>query len=291
MVLGTSLGLAAALAAAPSLALGKMTPQTLSLVAPGNRQVSVSRFEPKGAVRGTILFSHGAGSAPWHYDPIMSTWIAAGYRVLAPLHVDSREHPHTADYKGLASWKARVEDMRLLIAHIGDTPFIAAGHSYGGLVALTLGGSMGVPPEGLSLPFYPRLAKAVVAFSPPAPVPVLVTDEGYGKLAVPALIETGTIDLLPGMTDPEGWKGHLAPYYAAAEGGDRFGLVLEGANHYFGGVICDSSQPGPPQLAQIDLANRYVGLFLEAFGQGNAEAKAALEARVTDKLPARLMTK
>ncbi|WP_239026444.1 alpha/beta hydrolase family protein [Novosphingobium decolorationis] len=293
MVLGGSLALAAALAARPVLALDQPARATRTLMAPGGREVSVSEWVPEGTVRGTILFSHGAGSAPWHYDLILAPWIAAGYHVLAPLHVDSREHPRTKDFPGLASWKTRIEDMRLLIAAIGDTPFIAAGHSYGGLVATTLGGSQGVAPEGISAPFYPRLAKAVVAFSPPAPVPVLMTAEGYGKIAVPALIQTGTIDNPPSIDDPESeaWKGHLAPFDAAAEGGNRYGLVLQGANHYFGGIICDDSQPGPPQLAQIDLANRYVGLFLEAYGQGDAAAKSALDARITDALPARLMAK
>lgn len=290
-ILGGSLALAAAITATPALSLAASSRTSLTLTAPGNRAVSVSEWKPQGKVRGTILFSHGALSAPWHYDAIMAPWIAAGYRVLAPLHVDSKEHPNTKEYPGLASWKCRIEDMRVLIAHIGDAPFVAAGHSYGGLVALTLGGSQGVMPEGMSGPFYPRLAKAVLSFSPPAPVPVLVTAEGYGKLSVPALIETGTIDNPPGTTDPDGWKGHLAAFDAAPGNDDLYGLVLQGANHYFGGVICDASQPGPPQLAQIDLANRYAGLFLQAYGEGDAPALAALEARVTDELPARLMRK
>lgn len=261
-------------------------------MAPGGRPVAVTEWKPRGKPCGTILFSHGAGSAPKFYDLIVGPWIEAGWRVLAPLHVDSRDHPDTAAYPGLASWKARIEDMRVLIAHMGKAPFLAAGHSYGGLVALTLGGAQPVPPAGMGLPLVPRLASAVIAFSPPAPVPVLVTDEGYGALAVPALIQTGTIDLMPGMpVDGDGWKGHLAPFDAAKAGGQRYGLVLEGANHYFGGAICDFRQPGPPQLAQIDLANRYAGLFLAAFGTGDAQARAQLDARVTDAMPARLMAR
>lgn len=62
-------------------------------------------------------------------------------------------------------------------------------------------------------------------------------------------------------------------------------------DHYFGGTICDLTRPGPPQLAQIDLANRYVGLFLAGFGAGDAAARKALDARVTDAFPARLQRK
>jgi len=285
----TAAGLAVAgraLAASPPKPMPQ--PAVIELKMPEGRAVSITEWRPQGSPRGVILFSHGAGSAPAYYDPIIGTWVAAGWRVLAPLHVDSREHPQTAQYQGLASWKARIEDMRALISHIGDAPFVAAGHSYGGLVATMLGGAQPVLPEGLEAPLVPRLARAVIAFSPPPPIPVLVTEAGYGALSVPALIQTGTLDLMPGMA-ADGWKGHLAPFTAAAAGGDRYGLVLEGANHYFGGAICDFSQPGPPQLAALKLAVERAALFLEGFGAGSARARRRLDRLVTQALPARLM--
>jgi pimeloyl-ACP methyl ester carboxylesterase len=215
--------------------------------------------------------------------------------VLAPLHVDSREHPDTAKFPGGASWKARIEDMNVLIAQLGHQPYVAAGHSYGGLVALTMGGSHPIPPSGMALPLYSRLARAVVAFSPPSPIPVLVTAEGYGKLAVPALIQTGSIDFVPGITAPtgDGWKGHLAPYDAAASGNNRYALVLEGVDHYFGGAICSYDRPGPKQLDRLTDANRVVGLFLNVHGQSRVDPRAhrALTALVSDAYPVRLLHK
>lgn len=211
--------------------------------------------------------------------------------MLAPLHVDSLEHPDTKAFPGLTTWKARVEDMRALVAHIGDAPYVAAGHSYGGLTATMLGGAEPVLPEGLASPFVHRLAKAVIAFSPPPTIPVLVTQEGYAKLAVPAIIQTGTRDTLPGMAadTPDGWKVHLAAFEAPAAGGDRYGLVLEGANHYFGGAICDYRQPGPPQLDALALANSRIALFLDGYGADRGKARGKLDALVTDALPARLV--
>lgn len=291
-MLAGAAGLAAVLAAGPARAVmaEAARPSGFTLTAPQGRLVAITEWNPAKKPLGTILFSHGAGSAPKYYELIVRPWVDAGWRVLAPLHVDSREHPHTADYPGLASWKARIEDMRLLIAHIGKAPFVAAGHSYGGLVALTLGGAQPVVPDGIVPPLVPRLADAVIAFSPPAPIPVLVTAQGYGALAVPALIQTGTKDVLPGLqVEDNSWTGHLAPFEAAAPGGHRYGLLLDGANHYFGGAVCDYQQLGPPQLAQVDLANRYAGLFLAAFGRGDMQAREQLDARVTEALPARLM--
>lgn len=280
-------GALAAAAATGPLRAAPARPASRRLRTADGRAVAVTEWRPQGRPLGTILFSHGAGSAPWHYDPLIAPWVAAGWRVIAPLHVDSREHPDTAKFPGLASWKARIEDMRLLVAELAGRAFVAAGHSYGGLVALTLGGARPVVPQGLARPLVPRLARAVIAFSPPAPIPVLVTAEGYGALEVPALVQTGTLDVMPGMA-ADGWRGHLAPYEAAAPGGARYGLVIEGANHYFGGTICDMSQPGPPQWAQLDLAARYAGLFLAGFGADDAAARTALDARLTEAMPAAL---
>ena len=293
-------GLAVSLAAWPGLAQaaaptipGSPMPEAVKyqLSGPGNRAIAITEWRPADTLRGTILFSHGALSAPWFYDRLLSPVVASGYRVLAPLHVDSKGHPDTANYKGLASWKARIEDMRTLIASIGDVPFIGMGHSYGALVASVLGGVEAVPPEGLSAPLVPRLAKAVVAFSPPPPMPVLVTETGYAALSVPALIETGTIDIPPGTppTAPEPWRGHLAPFYASPPGRDHYGMLIEGANHYFGGAICDYNQPGPMQLTQLAEANRRLALFLAAYGAHREFSAKALNACLTDALPVRLM--
>lgn len=270
---------------------GKPAVSTLTLMAEGARQVDVTICEPATPVAGTILFSHGAGSAPDKYPGMIDTWAAAGWRVLAPLHVDSREHPRNAEFTGLASWRTRIEDMRLLSQHIGDTPYIAAGHSYGGLVALTLGGAAAIPPEGIDDPLSDPKVSAVVAFSPPAPIPVLITQEGYGKIAVPALIQTGTADFIPGSDPADGnaWRGHLAPFDAAVPGGHRYALVLEGVDHYFGGAICDYSQPGPPRPDQLDKAVDIADRFMRGFGLNDAQARAALNAELSGDLPVMLM--
>lgn len=288
------IGSAAALGAGAALpAWATATaPRVFDIEAAGGRKVSITQWRPAHPV-GTILFSHGAGSSPRFYEAMIGPMVAAGWHVLAPLHVDSREHPDTAKFAGLASWRARLEDFAALSGHIGHRPYVAVGHSYGGLTALVLGGSQSVAPAGWVGPQSDGKAKAVIAFSPPAAIPVLITREGYGKLSVPALVQTGTLDLVPGMTatDPDGWKVHLDAYEAAAPGGHRYGLVLSDVSHYFGGLICDYAQKGPPAVQGLRDANRIAGLFLGAYGRGDAKALAALDRAVSPDLPVRLMKK
>lgn len=263
---------------------------TFDLRAPGGRIVTVSEWRPRRRAKGVILFSHGAASSPSFYTAIIAPMAAAGYRVLAPLHVDSTAHPRTREFPGLASWKARLEDMAALIAYIGDTPYVAVGHSYGGLIALTLGGAAAVPPDGWQGPLTPRRARAVVALSPPAPVPVLCTQEGYAAMAVPALVQTGTKDIVPGMGSQaqDGWVGHLVPFSAPPPRGNLYGMLLEGVDHYFGGLICRYDRPGPPQTAQLEQANRIVGLFLDGFGHDAGTGARSIDAALSDDLPVRL---
>lgn len=277
--------------------LGAAAParRAFDLEGPGGRSIAITEWRPNGRKRGTILFSHGALSAPQLYEAVIGTWVADGWHVLAPLHVDSEQHPRTREFPGLASWKARIEDMRALSAHVGKRPWVAAGHSYGGLVALTMGGAAAVPPPGITGALSDANVRAVVAFSPPAPVPVLCTAEGYAKLAVPALIQTGTADnppAGPGLAPvPGSWKGHLAPYDAAAPGGNRYGLVLEGVDHYFGGLICRYEVPGPQQVARLEDAKRISTQFLRAFGAGDRAAMRLLDRQVSDAMPVQLLRK
>jgi hypothetical protein len=271
-------------------AAGAATESSIRLTTASGRQSTVSVWRGRGRSRGTILFSHGAASSPNKYPALVDAWTRAGYVVWAPLHVDSIEHPETARYAGFASWSARIEDLRALATHVEAKEVIAAGHSYGALVALALGGVAAEQPAGVLGPLRISKVQAVIAFSPPAPVPGLITAEGYKTLAVPALIQTGDRDNPPG-TPADGWKLHLLPYEAAAPGGNRYALVLEGVDHYFGGGICKFDLPGPAQTAQLHTAAEISTVFLGAYGANKSGARRALTARLSDTGPVILQTK
>jgi pimeloyl-ACP methyl ester carboxylesterase len=253
------------------------------------REVRISQWSAWGQRRGTVLFSHGALSAPEKYERVIGPWNAAGFEVRAPLHVDSIDHPDHARYGMLDSWRARLQDMQAL-ANLLDVPsFVAAGHSYGALVALTLGGAAAEVPIGLAAPLRDPRASAVVAFSPPGPTAGLVTSQGYGALAVPAFIQTGDRDVPYGSKEGR-WQVHLAAYDAARPG-DKFALVLEGVDHYFGGLICNFDVPGPTQDAQLGAAVALSSLFIDAFAAGEKSAQLLLNQALAQSGVARLSRK
>ena len=99
-----------------------------TLRAADGRSIQVDVWRPSGKVIGRIHFSHGAASSPWKYSRLLEPLRDAGYEIWAPLHVDSTEHPSTAQFQGMASWAARVQDMYALSSTI-DSNYIAMGHS------------------------------------------------------------------------------------------------------------------------------------------------------------------
>lgn len=269
-------------------------PETIDVPTVTGRISRVTHWRAR-VKRGTILFSHGALSSPAKYDALILPWVAAGFDVWAPLHVDSTDHPDTKSFPGLTSWRARIEDMRALSAHVGGNGYIAAGHSYGGLTALVLGGAEAVIPEGVTGPLRDPKVTAVVAFSPPGLAAGLIDGPGYSALAVPAFIETGTIDILPArpgqVVDPLSWKGHLLAYDSAKPGHDRYALVLDNVDHYFGGLICSPERPGPRQSAQMGQALPLSVHFLLGYGAGSRSDIKALNAKLKATGPVALQRK
>lgn len=256
------------------------------LILADGRRMSIWSWQPRRRARATILFSHGAASAPWKYERLIGHWVAAGFAVHAPLHVDSTDHPERERFPAAASWPARIADMRALAERYGARGYVAAGHSYGGLMALALGGASPPAPPGVATPLHDPRVLAVLAFSPPAPIPGFVDAAAFATLAVPALIQTGTADVPPGATD---WRGHLAAWDAPAAVGNRYALVLDGVDHYFKGAICRPELPGPPQLAELDQAAAISIEMIDAFVRRRRLARQALDTRLISTGPVQLM--
>ncbi|MFT3669082.1 MAG: hypothetical protein QM795_10995 [Pseudoxanthomonas sp.] len=213
-----SLAMVQAASAAPSA--------TVPLQVSPERATTLAVWQPAN-VRGVVLFSAGHGSWPERYDALLQAWRDAGFVVVAPLHVDSMKYPEREKFSPQQGFMERLSDMKAASAyaavHWPGVPVAAAGHSYGTLISLALGGAMAD-----MAPLRDPSVVAVVGYSSPGRIPGLVTPSAYASVAVPVLIVTGDKDVVPGFVSDA--KDHLYPVETAPVG-DKVAVVLTGGEH------------------------------------------------------------
>lgn len=226
-----------------------------------------------GALTRAILFSHGANAEARKYDELTAAWAAEGHVVAAVTHREPAQGGAPPDPAAAqAGWRRRLADMRLaarlLAREAPGRELIAAGHSYGALVAQALGGA-GVlwASDGGPLPM-PGVVR-VLAFSPPGPLPGFIDAAGWARLAVPLFVQTGTADVVPPVAPT--WEAHAASFEAATVS-PRWLWVGKGVDHYFGNMI------GRPERARDEAQ---AALFQAAV----AASLAFLEGRAPPEQP------
>ena len=213
-----------------------------------NRKIAVSLAYPASGCRDCtlIVFSHGAAAAPDRYNVLIDRWASSGYVIAAPLHVDSEEYADRADYAPSEFLSLRIEDVATTISAILQSGqdisdgvslngrYIAAGHSFGGLIAQVFGGAQPHENSNATKPEMESHPAAVIAVSPPAAIPEYMTEEGWSSISVPMLVVTGTEDVLPGFV--EDWEMHLDSY-EAAPADLSYAAIFEDMDHYFNGAF------------------------------------------------------
>ncbi|MEM7568981.1 MAG: hypothetical protein AAF337_04225 [Pseudomonadota bacterium] len=257
---------------------------------PSDRRSSipVSVYYPQGATGPlpVVLFSTGAFSSPEKYEALLKPWAQAGFAILAPLHVDSErwEGPRPAARSEGLAWRrldflaaAGAESMieQSIGADLDLSRVVAAGHSFGGLIAQVLGGAQPGPMAGTVGRGTPFEVVALLAVSPPGPIPTYIEADGWAMMSAPQLLTTGTADIVPQMA-PQ-WDAHLGGHRAHL--GESWALVQADVDHYFGNVIGRTEYPGPAQQAQFDemviISTDFITAYLRGSDQAMARFKAA----------------
>ena len=221
----------------------------LSVTAEQERSVPITLFVPdRPGAYPLIAFSHGAFASPTRYRAMLAPLAAAGYVIIAPMHIDSEEFGSTARPSPLDTWNTRNLDMALSLdpgeaitevlsergLSIDREKVVALGHSYGAIMAQISGGAVATGSDGQIADFRNPDVDVVVGWSPPGEVPGMISADGWSTLSLPTLTITGTADILPGFIDD--WRAHKASYdYAPI--GNRALWVGEGIDHYFGGMF------------------------------------------------------
>ena len=237
------------------------------------------------------LFSHGAYSSGQDYDPLLSAWADAGFVVIAPTHRDSTRLGTRRGSQEPRWFGWRLDDMQAIATRLDAitaaapalrgrldaTRLAATGHSFGGLVAQTLGGATyrDLAADRTVSRAVPGV-RAVVIFSGAGAMAPLLSPADFAALQLPTLVTVGSEDLAqaPGLT---GYQWRRQPYDLIAPG-NKYLLSLEGADHYLGGAV------GRDDLPRSTQADRYVAAFnaasiafLRAYVAGESSAREELE--------------
>lgn len=266
---------------------------SLSLARPGDSALELSLYYPaEGSGYPLLLFSHGNWSDRHSYDRLITHWVSHGYVVIATDHADCCSPVkgifNSLRYGQLGLINRRVTQLRQLLKGIADLesiypPFLdkadtgkvaAVGHSFGAFTAQQLGGASALDTDTGEYAYQPNPAvAAVVAISPPGPMFDTITAESWRGLQTPTLVTTGTWDVQKGFW--EDWRMHLMSY-ENSPAGDKYALVVQGADHYLGNLICRTQRDQPPQEDALTMIQLVTTAFLDARLKGLSSAEHVL---------------
>ena len=254
-------------------------------------------FPTEGQDFPLVLFSHGTWSDKDSYDRVIMHWVSHGYTVIAPNHLDCCSAVqgifNSLRYGQVGLVQGRIDDLSRLLDGIDELETLApgfagkadssriaaAGHSFGAFSAQQLGGARVFDPdqETYLSSRDPRI-KAVVALSPPGPMFDTITEGSWTTLEAPTLVSTGTWDVQPRFW-PD-WRMHLMSFDTAVPG-DKYALVIDGADHYLGNLICRTQRDAQPQEDALRMVQLTSTAFLDTFTGKDPSARAIL---VADRL-------
>lgn len=240
-----------------------------------------------------VLFSHGNWSDRERYDKLLRFWASHGYVVIAPTHLDGRSMArgifNSLRYGQMGLIDGRVQDMQFLLDQLGTVEqhlaamggitlnkqsVVMAGHSFGAFTAQQFAGARAIDDENgvESRAGDPRVA-AVLAISPPGPMFDIINERSWTTMNGPVLVTTGTWDSNAQFW-PD-WRMHLMSHQASTPG-EQFALVIDGADHYLGNLICRPEREEAPQHDALKILNAVSVSFLNAYLGGQDKAREFL---------------
>lgn len=224
-----------------------------------------------------VVFSHGFASDSDAYDPMLRHWASHGFVVVAPSHADSggtlRAIWSSIRLGKAGLIQARLDDMHRVLQNLDALPpriasrvdagrILATGHSFGAFTAQQLGGAVALDPDsGKTVAGRDPRVRAVVAVSPPGEMFGWINDQSWTRLAVPMLATTGTRDVDGRFVTH--WRQHALSYDTAPPG-DKHLLVVRGADHYLGNLICRPERDAAPQTDALQMVNAAAVSFMRA---------------------------
>ena len=276
-------------------ASGKAMPVTVDssaeLPAEEGRTLELKIFYPAPTgVYPLVVLSHGTFSNFDRYDLIARYWAARGYVVILPQHSDADYGVQPASYADMQGVTlTRVADMSRVLDGLADIErqipglagridhdhYVAAGHSLGTQVAMLVTGMQYKGPyEGELISADEDRYAALILVSDPGKMRMMPEDLWLTS-SVPTFMATGTDDYgLMGARGPaSGPQSETVPNPADV---DRYLLLLQNGDHYFGGLVQKEvdTQPDHEGLA---IFNALSTAFLDAQTKGSEAAQGYLD--------------
>ena len=238
-----------------------------------------------------VVMSQGALCPKNMYAALTDHWSSHGYVTISPLHLDSESN--SLGFRDLAARDLvaeRIADMTYVLDALdlieSATPALAgkidrdriaaAGHSFGGQIALALTGL-----EITDAATNERMAVAdgrydiAVVLSGVGPLPNIV-EGAFSRYRGPVYSSGGTKDLgATGGPIVYPWRWRMAAYFDTPPG-DTYGVVLDEGDHYYGGLICRETAGGVPDFEGLSIIRGTSTAFLDAYLKEDTVAKEFL---------------
>lgn len=247
-----------------------------------------------------IIFSHGFASDIDEYDALLDFWASHGFVSISPYHDDGGGLPRAITNSLLQGndglVRARVKQVKLILDHLDQLNSIennladridqqriaVAGHSFGAFTAQQIGGAHTVDPEtGDKIEGRDPRIKAIVAISPPGEMFDIINAKSWLNMDQPMFATTGTWDIDGRfVTD---WRQH-ALSYETAKPGNNWLLVVEGADHYLGNLICRTDRDAAPQQDALNIINALAVSFLKAQLQHDQASREFFEQTILNEI-------
>jgi len=264
-----------------------------------DRAVPVKIYYPKagnGPVP-VIVFSHGLGGSRDGYEYLGRHWASCGYVSVHVQHKGSdtavwKDKPQALEAMKTAAADPqnsinRPLDVRFAIDQMAkmnreDTPLKGrldldrigvAGHSFGAYTTLAVAGQAFIGPLGRESSLADPRVKAAIPMSAPAPRRKDQLDRVYGRIRVPCLHMTGTLDDSPIGNSPA--TERRIPFDHIG-GADQYLITFTNGDH----MIFSGRRPGARGGENDPLFQRLIRMsstaFWNAYLKGDAGAKAWL---------------
>jgi len=267
---------------------------SITLEVPGTgRELPLRVLYPEqGGPYPVIVVSHGTFSSGKRYDRVAGYWAARGYVVILPDHVDANYGVIPKKNEDMFRVvRERVTDMSLVLDELDEIErwnpalsdrmdrrhLIAAGHSIGTQVAMMVTGlRIKNPTTDAIMESDETRFTALIMLSDPGKMALMPAQTWQGSV-VPTFLSTGTDDyglMGDGRRTTDYENEILSDDESSAV--DRYQLLIDGGDHYFGGLI-HKAVDAEPDHEGLAVFNALSTAFLDAYAKGDPAARAYLQ--------------